>query len=311
MDNGPYNIKGSLLVVKPWPPKLAFEEVDLSSCAFCVQVHGLPLQNIMVVNAIKIGKLIGLKVLTVEDGDKSGIINHHHLRFRLLIDVSLPLAPGFHLPCSGRSPLWIKLIYERLANYCALCGCIGHCKTFCPAPPPLGTPDRYSTSLRGYVYPSSRKLVYARPASGTNEHTINPMPSCSVDTGSVLYLQGVSSASAASPINGLPPSLVPFKLAEEASLPTESRPQSPSCSYTHFFGQCAATSPHVRPFASSKGKEKKSGFLPMDSSESMVLGQDPILGHDPSTDPLFKLGLYSTRPTVYGPHDQHNSRHRN
>ncbi|XP_062171088.1 uncharacterized protein LOC133876865 [Alnus glutinosa] len=207
MDNGSYNIKESLLVVKPWPPELAFEEVDLSSCAFWVQVHGLPLQNMMVVNAIKIGKLIGLKVLTIEDGDKPGIINHHHLRFRLLIDVSLPLAPGFHLPRNGRSPLWIKLLYKRLANYCALCGCIGHCKMFCPAPPPLGTPDRYSTSLQGYVYPSSRKLVSARPASGC-----------------------VSSASATSPINGLPPSLVPLKLEEEASLPTESRPQSPSLS---------------------------------------------------------------------------------
>jgi hypothetical protein len=33
-------------------------------------VHGLPLENMMVVNAIKIGKLIGLEVLDVEDGEK-------------------------------------------------------------------------------------------------------------------------------------------------------------------------------------------------------------------------------------------------
>jgi hypothetical protein len=42
MDNGPWNVKGALLVVKPWPQELAIEEVNLSSCDFWVQVHGLP-----------------------------------------------------------------------------------------------------------------------------------------------------------------------------------------------------------------------------------------------------------------------------
>jgi len=284
MDNGPYNIKGALLVVKPWPPELDFEEVDLSSCAFWVQVHGLPLENKLAVNAIKIGKLLGLKVLTVEDGKKSGIINHHHLRFCLLIDVSLPLVPGFHLLRSGLSPLWIKLLYERLADYCSLCGCIGHRKTFCSAPPHLVNPERYSTSLRGYVYPRPRKLVFASPVSSTSGHSINPLSSCTGDTGSVLYLQGASSASAAPPILGLPPCLVPLKLADEASLPTETRPHSSARSYTQVFGQGAATSTHVRPSQSSKGKEKISGTSHLVSFDPMVLGQEHIHGHDPFTD---------------------------
>jgi hypothetical protein len=245
MDNGPYNIKGALLVVKPWPSELAFEEVDLSSCAFWVQVHGLPLENMLAVNAIKIGKLFGLKVPTVEDGEKSGNINHHHLRFFLLIDVSLPLGLGFHLPRSGLSPLWIKLLYERLADYCSLCGCIGHCKTFCSAPPHLVNPERYRTSLRGYVYQRPRKLVSASHVSGTSGYIINPLPSCTGDTGYVLYLLGASSASAAPPILGLPPCSVPLKLADEASLPTETRPHSSARSYTQFFGQGTATSTHV------------------------------------------------------------------
>jgi hypothetical protein len=103
--------------VKPWPPNLTLEEVDLNTCAFWVQVHGVPLENMMVFNAIKIGKLIGLEVLDVEDGDKSGIINPHHLHFRMMLDVNLPLVPGFNLLRNGRSPLWIRLLYERLADY--------------------------------------------------------------------------------------------------------------------------------------------------------------------------------------------------
>jgi hypothetical protein len=59
MENGPWNIKGALLVVKRWPQELTYEEFDLTSCAFLVQVHGLPLRNMTAVNAIRIGKFIG------------------------------------------------------------------------------------------------------------------------------------------------------------------------------------------------------------------------------------------------------------
>jgi hypothetical protein len=30
MDNGPWNVKGALMVVKPWPPELTINEVDLT-----------------------------------------------------------------------------------------------------------------------------------------------------------------------------------------------------------------------------------------------------------------------------------------
>jgi hypothetical protein len=54
MDNGPWNIKDALLVVKQWPRELTNAEFILSTCAFWVQVHGLPLQNMTTINAIKI-----------------------------------------------------------------------------------------------------------------------------------------------------------------------------------------------------------------------------------------------------------------
>jgi hypothetical protein len=236
MDKGPYNIKGSLLVVKLWPPELTLEEVDLTTCAFWVQVYGLPLENMMAVNAIKIGKLIGLEVLDVEDGEKSGIINLHHLRFRMLLDVTLPLVPGFNLPRSGRSPLWIRLFYERLVDYCTLCGCIGHRKSYCLAPPTLGVSDRYVSSLRGYVYPSSRKLV-SRPASAVSSHITSQPLTSSAAMGSVLLLQGVSSASSV-PLHAqcFFQSSSPMKLAGEASLPHESRPLTPPESYNRVSG---------------------------------------------------------------------------
>lgn len=308
MDNGPYNIKGSLLVVKPWPSELTSEEVDLSSCAFWVQVHGLPLQNMMVVNAIKIGKRIGLKVLDVEDGDKSGIISHHHLRIRILLDVSLPLVPSFHLPRSGRSAIWIKFLYERLADYCTLCGCIGHQKSFCPAPPPLGLPDRYGTSLRGYVYPGTRRMFSSRHASGSSSPITTSSPLYSEELDSILYLQGVSCSSPTTfTVHGHLQSPSPLKLAGEASLPNDSRPLSRHGPYTQVHGWGAATSPHAWLDTSSTGKEKISGFFNSDSTGSDDLGLVPIVGHDPSIDPLFTTCHSSSGPTVYGLNDKQKS----
>jgi hypothetical protein len=130
IENGPWNVKGALLVIKPWPPELSIDEVDLSSCAFWVQVHGLPLQNLTAVNAIKIGKFLGIEVLNVENGDLEGIIAHHHLRIRVLINVLQPLIPGFSLPRLDLPSIWIRFQYERLADYCVYCGLIGHRKFF-------------------------------------------------------------------------------------------------------------------------------------------------------------------------------------
>jgi hypothetical protein len=56
-----------------------------------VQVHGLPLRNLKAVNAIKIGKFIGIEVLNVENCDLEGIIAHHHLRIRILINVFIAI----------------------------------------------------------------------------------------------------------------------------------------------------------------------------------------------------------------------------
>jgi hypothetical protein len=117
-----------------------------------VQVHGLPLQNLTAVNAIKIGKFIGIEVLNVANGDLEGIIAHHHLRIRVLINVLQPLIPGFFLPRLDLPSIWIRFQYERLADYCVYCGLIGHRKFFCPDPIPHNQQELFVHTLRGYVY---------------------------------------------------------------------------------------------------------------------------------------------------------------
>jgi hypothetical protein len=158
LDQGPWNVKGSLLILKTWSPELSFDEVELTFCPFWVQIHGLPRHNMTAKNAAQIGCLIG-SLLDVEHGDIDGIICTHHLRVKVKVDSSKPLAPGFLLPRQGCSAVWVWFLYERLADYCVLCGLVGHRRNFCPAPPPQGPDDRYGVSLRAFVLSGSRSFL--------------------------------------------------------------------------------------------------------------------------------------------------------
>jgi hypothetical protein len=102
-------------------------------------------------NAAQIATLIGI-LLDVENGDTDGIICAPHLQVKVKVDTSKPLAPGFLFPRSGRSPIWVQFLYERLADYCVLYGLVDHRQNFCPAPPPQGPEDKYGICLRSFFF---------------------------------------------------------------------------------------------------------------------------------------------------------------
>jgi hypothetical protein len=142
--------------LKPWSPDLALDEVNLNLCSFWVQVHGLPGQNMAAVNAVIIAQRLG-KVLAVDHHDAKGLICQPFLRFRVELDATQPLLPGFHLPRSGRDPLWISYRYERLGDYCTLCGLIGHKRNQCNQPASRHNPEKYRIPLQTF------SLVGLRP----------------------------------------------------------------------------------------------------------------------------------------------------
>jgi hypothetical protein len=273
MELGPWNYKGSLIVLTPWSHHLTFDEVELHTCAFWVQIHGLPLQNMTARNAASIGLGLG-EVLAVDHGSTKGIIGTHHLRLRVAFDIRKPLVPGFSLPREGRSATWVRYLYERLADYCTLCGLIGHRKSFCPAPPPQGPQDKYGISLRAFVLSGPRSATTPNlrirseapgpvlPGSESTQPEISSaLLFASVLTGSSFQM---ASSSHHQPVQLLDP-------AVPSVHPAPPRPDffphvGSFNPYLQFHGQGAATSPavgyvpHVTPTlltASDHGK----GFL--------------------------------------------------
>ena len=142
---GPWNVRGSLLLLQPWSPELAIDEVKLQFCTFWVQVHDLPRQFMIAKNAIKIGKGIE-KILELDNNNSSGLISRQFVHFKIEINMSLPLAPRFYMPYDGSEARWTAFKYERLDDYCTDCGLIGHKKGVCPAPQKLFPPEKYKKS---------------------------------------------------------------------------------------------------------------------------------------------------------------------
>ena len=100
---GPWNVRGSLLLLQPWSPELAIDEVKLQFCAFWVQVYDLPRKFMTTKNAIKIGMGIG-KIMELDNNNSSALISRQFIRFKIEINTSLPLALGFYMPCDGSEP---------------------------------------------------------------------------------------------------------------------------------------------------------------------------------------------------------------
>jgi hypothetical protein len=156
MNKGPWNIRSSLLLLNSWSPALSIDEVKLNICAFWIQIHGLPLQYMTTLNAIRIGKKLG-NILELENDNTDELICRQFIRIKIEIDTTLPLASGFNLDC-GDEQRRIYFLYERLDDYCSSCGLIGHKSGFCPSPTSSVTPEKYRKTLRAPLYVPPRLI---------------------------------------------------------------------------------------------------------------------------------------------------------
>jgi hypothetical protein len=66
LDQSPWNIKGAPLFLKLWNNDATYEDIDFSTGAFWIQVHGLPLDHMNMDTAIRIGQSLG-DLLEVDD----------------------------------------------------------------------------------------------------------------------------------------------------------------------------------------------------------------------------------------------------
>jgi hypothetical protein len=146
-----WNVNGYLLSLQTWSPKATIGELLFNLSPFWIQVHGFPLANITLRNAVAIGKGLGT-LMKVEDCSGAQKTFRSYLRILVKIDVLEPLKPGLYLSCEEGEPHWISFKCERLDIYCTTCGRIGHKEQHCNAPPAEVTPGKYSISLKVTIF---------------------------------------------------------------------------------------------------------------------------------------------------------------
>jgi hypothetical protein len=126
-------------------------ELNFNLSPFLIQVHGLPLLNTSLKNAIAIGKGLG-NLIKVDETSGEKKIFRSYLRLLVEIDVTKPLKAGFSLRREEGEPLWICLKFERLDIYCTSCGRIGHKPSSCKVPSEEQFLDKYSISLKVNIF---------------------------------------------------------------------------------------------------------------------------------------------------------------
>lgn len=126
LDNGPWSVMKCCFAVKRWPPAKAIEEVDMDLVPHWVQIRGIPLNLSHEENMIKLGEKAGAVMEYENPAKVKGF-----LRVRVEVDTNQPLVAGFWIPRPDGSETWVEYQYERLADFCYICGRIGHCMDAC------------------------------------------------------------------------------------------------------------------------------------------------------------------------------------
>ncbi|KAF7139162.1 hypothetical protein RHSIM_Rhsim07G0116500 [Rhododendron simsii] len=130
LQDGPWSIMNSLLVLKPLENNMVVSEIQFQHCPFWVQIHGLPIEKMCRANAEIIGKRFR-KLIAIEAAPSTMLLSRSFLRLKVEINISQPLPKGFMLRGKTGRDLWISYVYERLPDFCYACGRIGHDKRIC------------------------------------------------------------------------------------------------------------------------------------------------------------------------------------
>ncbi|KAK4438883.1 hypothetical protein Salat_0222900 [Sesamum alatum] len=129
LDNSPWAFEKNLIVLQPVATEENPMNVILGWCNFHVLIHDLSLGKMNKEVAAFTGNHIG-RFKEVDMASASGLCEGS-LRIRVNLNITKPLKRVLCLHTTIRDEQLITFTYEKLPNFCYLCGCLGHLSRSC------------------------------------------------------------------------------------------------------------------------------------------------------------------------------------
>jgi hypothetical protein len=178
-----WNVNGYLLSLHQWSPQVTMGEVSLNLSPFWIQIHGFPLANLTLKNAVAIGKGMG-SLIQVEDSSGANKTFRSFLRILVKINVHDPLKLGFLYCQDDGEQFQISFKYERLDIYCTSCGRIGHKNQSCLAPLAEIVPRKYAISLKVNIFSNLPPPQMPQPSSSQSQPSSSQNTTLNLEEGS-------------------------------------------------------------------------------------------------------------------------------
>ncbi|GMN24411.1 hypothetical protein TIFTF001_050320 [Ficus carica] len=104
-----------------------------SQCGVLGKAHNLPMRSISEKIGMMIGEALGVAIRVWKD--REGRCSGSFLRIRVMMDISKPVRRVIPVRLGSNGAVhWAELKYERIPDFCYVCGCIGHIAMECHVP---------------------------------------------------------------------------------------------------------------------------------------------------------------------------------
>lgn len=129
INGGPWSFDGTMLIINTVSKGEDPMEVPLIHISFWIQVYGLP-GNLM---SEQVGKQLGdfFGKFVSYDPNNNSSIWRECMRIKILVDVRKPLKRKKKICRKNGAECIVQCKYERLGEFCFVCGMVTHTERFC------------------------------------------------------------------------------------------------------------------------------------------------------------------------------------
>lgn len=129
MDNGPWSFDSAILVTNTIPAGGDPTKVSLNEVEFWIQIYDLPSGLMSESIGRQLGNFFGSFVRY--DPNNNSSIWREFMRVKIKVDVRLPLKRRKKICSKNRKESIVNCKYEKLADFCFVCGMLSHTERFC------------------------------------------------------------------------------------------------------------------------------------------------------------------------------------